>query len=308
MARKPPEKPTLPQTEIKFAFVKETVTLSLDQIAAIRIVPPALLASKTFLQIVASIREDGIIEPPVVYADNDTPGKYILLDGHLRIAALKELGKTEVTCLVSTDDEAFTFNKHADRLSPVQEHKMILNAIKRGVPEERLARALNCDVASIARRRTMLTGVCKEVIHLLKDKMVAVGVFSILKRMKPLRQIEAVTLMNSANIYSESYANATLAGTPKSQLVAPDKPKKIKGISDEDMARMESESERLQEEYVQIEETFNRDKMNLVLAKGYVSALLGNARIVGYLARHRSDILAEFQKIAEIAPLKKKAA
>lgn len=56
----------------------------------------------------------------------------------MRIAALKELSETEVTCLISTDDEAFTYNKHVNRLSPVQEHKMILRAIERRVPEERL--------------------------------------------------------------------------------------------------------------------------------------------------------------------------
>ena len=308
MARKPREKKKLPQTKIKIAFEKETVDLSLDQIAAVRIIPPAVLKGKQFQKILASIREEGIVEPPAVFPDKGSKDKYILLEGHLRIAALKELGKSRVTCLVSTDDEAYTFNKHADHPPPVQEHKMILKAVKRGVPEERIARALNCDVASIVRRRTLLTGVCKEATCLLKDKMVAVNVFSILKRMKPMRQIEAVTLMNSANIYSHSFAKAMLARTPKSQLVEPDKPKKIKGLSDPDMVHMESESGRLQEEYLLAEESFNKNKMNLIIARGYLGALLGNARVVGYLARYRSDILSTFQKIAEITSLRGTAA
>lgn len=308
MQRKPREKFKLSQGQIKISFNDETVDLSLDQIAALRIVPPAMLKSKKFQQIVASIREDGIVEPPVVYPDRGSKGKYVLLEGHMRIAALKELGRSRVVCLVSTDDEAFTFNKHADHPPPVQEHRMILNAIKRGVPEERIARALNCDVASIVRRRTMLEGICKEATSLLKDKMVAVNVFTILKRMKPTRQIEAVSLMNSANIYSHSFAKAMLAVTPSSQLVEPDKPKKIKGLSTEDVINMEGESIRLKEEYILAEENYNHDKMNLILARGYLGALLGNARVVRYLAQHRTDMLTAFQKITEIKSLKEAAA
>jgi hypothetical protein len=34
---------------------------------------------------------------------------------------------------VSTDDEAFTYNKRISRIAPIQEHRMILKAIERGV-------------------------------------------------------------------------------------------------------------------------------------------------------------------------------
>ena len=38
----------------------------------------------------------------------------------------------------------------------------------------------------------------------------------------------------------------------------------------------------------------------LVLAKGYLAKLLGNARVVRYLAQHHQEFLSEFQKIAEM--------
>jgi hypothetical protein len=38
-----------------------------------------------------------------------------------------------------------------------------------------------------------------------------------------------------------------------------------------------------------------------VLVNGYLGKLLGNARVVRYLAQHHRDILTEFQKLAEIA-------
>jgi ParB-like nuclease domain len=71
----------------------------------------AIKKTPKYAQIIASIREVGIVEPPVVARDSTDAGKYLLLDGHLRIDVLKDMGETEVVCLVSTDDEAFTYNK-----------------------------------------------------------------------------------------------------------------------------------------------------------------------------------------------------
>ena len=62
------------------------------------------------------------------------------------------MGLEEVTCLISTDDEAFSYNKRVSRLAIIQEHKMILKALERGVPEERLAEALNVNLANIKRK------------------------------------------------------------------------------------------------------------------------------------------------------------
>jgi len=297
-------KKKLPQHEIKVGFDSQTIDLRTNQIIAIKLVTPAARASQKFRQIVASIKEVGVIEPLAVSPQKN--GKYILLDGHMRFEALKELGEEEVTCLISTDDEAFTYNKHISRLSTVQEHRMILRAVQRGVSEEKIAQALNVDVANIVRKRTLLEGICPEASELLKDKMVAAATFPILKRMKAFRQIEAATLMNDAGVHSTSYAKALLAATPKDQLTDPEKPKKIKGLDEDQMARMESEMASLQREYRLIEENYGTDVLNLTLAKGYLGTLLGNARIVRYLAQNHAEILAQFQKITEMTSLNSK--
>lgn len=129
--------------------------------------------------------------------------------------------------------------------------------------------------------------------------MVSGKVFGILKRMKAFRQIECAMLMNDAGAYSYSYAQALLAATPKSQLNDPEKPKKLKGLDDDQMARMESEMASLQREYRLIEENYGADNLNLTIAKGYLSTLLGNAKVVRYLAQNHSGILTQFQKIAD---------
>ena len=55
----------------------------------------------------------------------------------------------------------------------IQEHRMILKAVERGVPEDRIAKALNVDVQSIVRKRRLLEGICPEVAEILKDKHIA---------------------------------------------------------------------------------------------------------------------------------------
>lgn len=42
--------------------------------------------------------------------------------------------------------------------------------------------------------------------------------WGVLRKMNPLRQIETAELLINANNYSVSYASATLAGTPQTQL------------------------------------------------------------------------------------------
>jgi RepB plasmid partitioning protein/ParB-like nuclease domain len=303
-----PKKLRVADGEVKLGFDSQTIALRLDQIMALKTVSVVARNSEKYKQIFASIREVGIIEPPVVTVDKKIPGKFILLDGHMRIEALKELGEKDVTCLISTDDESYTYNKHVNRLSTIQEHRMILQAVKRGVKEEKIAQALNLDVQSIVKKRTLIDGICAEAVDMLKDKMVPAAVFAVLKKMKAFRQIEAVTLMNDARTYTTSYAKALLAATPKEQLTDPEKPKNIKGLDDDQMARMESEMHSLQREYKMIEQNYGKDILNLTLAKTYLSSLLDNSRIVRFLHQHHPEMLSQFQKIADMDSLEKDAA
>lgn len=285
---------------VAHAFEDDCVTLAVDALLPVRVLRTATKSSKKYQQITASIREVGLVEPPVVARDPANPGTFLLLDGHVRIEVLKDLGIEQVECLVSTDDEAFTYNKRISRLSPVQEHKMIRRAIERGVPEEKIAKALDINPQSVRRKVRMLNGICDETVAILKDKPCPMAVFEILRKLKPLRQLEAAELLVNANNYSVAYASAILAGTPQTQLAEGSKPKRIKGITPEAMARMESELARLQESITSIQETYGQDHLHLTVVKGYLAKLLGNARVVRYLMQHRPEFLTEFQAIADM--------
>ncbi len=191
----------------------------------------------------------GLVEPPVVARADGEKHKYLLLDGHLRLEALREVGMTEVSCLIATDDEAFTYNKRISRIATIQERNMILTAIKRGVPEERIAKVLNVDVSNIQIKKRLLDGICPEAVEFLKDKHVPINTFAQLKKMLPMRQIEAAQLMVAMNKYSIPFAKSLVNATPPDQLVDWAKPKQVDGLTAEQITLMEQESEKLDREF-----------------------------------------------------------
>ena len=113
-------------------------------------------------------------------------------------------------------------------------------------------------------------------------------------QMKPLRQIEAVELMSAMNNFTARYAQALLAATRREDLAQPDRPKKIRGLSAEQMARMELEMDGLQGSSKRSRRRMGIPCSTWVVAAGYVSSLIGNARVNCYLERHHPEILTEF--------------
>jgi len=288
-----------PSMSVKLAFEEASLRIPIDHIMPLRTVSVAVKKSVKFAQIAASITEVGIIEPPVVARDAADPGRYHLLDGHLRVEIVRERGDTEIVCLVATDDEAFTYNKRVSRIATIQEHRMILNAVKKGVSEERLARALNVDIASIRKKRNLLVGICPEAADLLKDRHVPIHVFTELRFLKSVRQVEVAENMITMNRFTVSYARSLVASTPDDQLVA-GKPRRVPGLTEDQLATMQREGENVDRQFRAIEQTYSSDQLDLMQAAGYVNRLLGSNRVVRYLAQHHPDILTEFQKLSDL--------
>ncbi|WP_295807671.1 plasmid partitioning protein RepB C-terminal domain-containing protein [uncultured Nitratireductor sp.] len=282
---------------VRIAFEQRILVLPLTSLLPRKKVEDAQKKVVKYKRISSSIAEVGIIEPLVVARLGKKDSRYLLLDGHLRLAALQDLGHTEARCLIADDDEAFTYNKRVNRLATVQEHFMIMRALKSGVSEDKLAKALDVDIKLIKRRRTLLDGICPEVVEMLKDKSVNPVTFDVLRKMKPLRQIETAELMGTAANWSSSYAKALLAATKQEDLAKPDQPKKIAGMTREQMARMEREMASLHQDFKQIESSYGDDVLHLVIASGYLGKLVGNKEIERYLSVHHAELLEEFRSI-----------
>ncbi|MEX3639959.1 plasmid partitioning protein RepB C-terminal domain-containing protein [Paraburkholderia sp. BR14320] len=288
---------------VPLGFIPEPLTVPITNVLPSRRLSAGAVASRKFRQIKSSIEEVGIIEPLSVMAADPTSGHHVLLDGHLRLAALLDLRFETASCLVSTDDESYTFNNRVNRLATIQEHHMIRRAVERGVSPERLAKALAVDVSLILKKIALLDGLCAEAVELLRDRQFSPELVRALRKMKPTRQVECVELMTAANNLSVSYAEALLVATTASLLVDGKKPRKLTGVSPEQMAKMEREMSNLQGQYKLVEQTYGQDVLNLVLAKGYLARLLDNESIQQYLRTQQLDLLTEFQAIIETITL-----
>lgn len=287
---------------VRLGFVRDILLLKLAQIVPLKTLRPGAKESKKYTQILSSVRTIGLVEPPVVTPDPKQAHVYFLLDGLLRIEALKDIGIEEVECLVSTDDEAYTYNKRINRLSAVQEHRMIVRAMDRGVPAEQIAKALELEASTIRRRFRMLDGICADAVEMLRETPCPMMAFEVLRQMAPIRQVEAADLMIGQNNFSTMFAKALLAATPENQLVDPRQRKPTRGnpVTSEQMARMERELASLQSRVKSVEESYGIDNLHLTVAKGYVAKLLSNPRIVRWLEQSRQEYVSEFQSIAEI--------
>lgn len=278
------------------------------QLSPLSLQPSQLLLSKTMLkstvytkkygQIKASIKDVGIIEPLVV-ASTINKTQYILLDGHIRFEVLKELGYTEIPCLLSSDDENYTYNKKINRLATIQEHFMIRRAIDQGINEERLASALNIDIKSIRSKVNLLKGICPEVVELLKNREISPNIFPLLRKMKSVRQIECAELMLSLNNLTVPYAKALLMTTDASMLNEPQKQIRKIDNSLEAIKRIENDRAKLHIQFKIIEQSYAQDTLNLVLATGYLKKLLSNNNIKNYLIKNHPEIHLEFEAIVK---------
>nr|WP_218628320.1 MULTISPECIES: plasmid partitioning protein RepB C-terminal domain-containing protein [unclassified Variovorax] len=279
------------------------MSIALARILPSHKLPSGLLQTQKFKQICASIQAIGMIEPLSIAPVDRKTGQHCLLDGHLRLEALRSLGHQEAPCLVATNDESYTYNNRVNRLSTVQEHLMIRRAVERGVSPERLARSLCVDVRQITKKMSMLDGICEEAIAMMKDRQFSTEVSSALRKMKPARQVECMQLMVSANNTTISYAQAMLAATAADMLVQGRRPAKRRGASQEQMACMEREMSNLQDQYRMAENTYGEDILNLVVVRGYIVKLLDNAAVRRYLEKREAQVLEQLAQIVRMTSM-----
>jgi hypothetical protein len=245
-----------------------------------------------FKQILSSIRDIGLVEPLAVYPQEKT---FLLLDGHLRLEALRQLGFEEAKCLFATDDEAYTYNKRVNHIPPVAQHFMLLEAVRSGVSEKRIATALNVDVNTIRNKMHMLDGICPEVVAILRDRHLSPVVFTVLKKMKPAIQIATAELMALRNDFTVSFARTRLALTPPGLLVEEPTTRKLKANALVANAILEEDTENLVRNLKTIEESYGTDILALSVCCAYAGKLFENERILRYLDKHHAGVLGSLR-------------
>lgn len=282
---------------VKLGFEPETRLIPLKAMLPTKTMPKFIKKSAKYKRLASSIAEVGVIEPIVVYWKPDDKDRHLLLDGHKKRMILQAQGRTEEVCLLSRDDEAFTYNKRVNHVSAVQEHQMIMRAIERGVQETKIAKALNVNLEYIKRRKGLLRDICPEVVHALKQQEINPVTFDVLRKMKARRQIEACQLMTAADNYSSAYAKALLAASRDIDLKDPLGRRPAGPMTCADLALMERELKTVQGDFRTIESSYGEDVLQLIIASSYLSRLISNRRISCYLNENHPEILAKFQSV-----------
>jgi RepB plasmid partitioning protein/ParB-like nuclease domain len=279
---------------IKAAFRQHVITLPMSRIIAQREPSEAAKKKSCYAQIASSLKNVGLIEPLVVYEQPD--GNYLLLDGDTRLDILKCMAVTEVRCILAKDDEAYTYNRKVSHVPPVQQHFMLLRVLANGVSEERVAAALNIDVKAVRQKRDMLKGICPEAVRLLEGHRLSERSFSLLRKMKALRQIEAADHMIASNIFTKGFLSAILAVTKPQMLVASQGGPTSRS---QEATTLQREHEGLVRNLKSIENSYGLDMLTLAVSLKYVERVVINTEIKSYLHQKHPETLVLLSKIIQ---------
>jgi hypothetical protein len=137
---------------------------------------------------------------------------------------------------------------------------------------------------------------------MLADKQCPRATFLLLKRLTPLRQIEAVELMCGQHNFSSGFAQAILAATPADQIVLSAREQRRRNEdTTRQLARMERELTKLQTKAAQTEEAYGVDHLHLALASSLVSSWIRTAEIAAWLHRKHPDYASHLENAAREA-------
>lgn len=253
------------------------------------------LASYQF--ILASIKTLGIVQPIIV--SKLAGEKYQILDGHIRFYALKELGQQYIYCIVSTDNERYTFDAQINGLSTFQRIGMIKKVIDSGITLSRIAETLGISEEKLRTELDATNGIDKEVVDILKTANVSRCALQALKKVKPLRQIEIAEKMVAMAKYSAQFVHGLVSASNENMIISQKYKKNIISNFNE-IGALESESNNLLKKVKEAEEKYSTQIYELTIICGYINKLLANSNIDGYIQRNFSESYARLKKISKM--------
>ncbi|QGF26392.1 plasmid partitioning protein [Pantoea eucalypti] len=288
---------------IKYCFNEKTVSFRLSDLIYTKKLPTNYKSSQKYIQIKSTISALGLVEPILIYIDG-ADGTAKILDGHLRIEALKDIGEERVACLVSTVYDTYTPNKKVNRITIIQIQKMLKEAVRVGVPEDMLCSALNISSDSLKSNLSVLKGICPEVIELFNDRDIPKNTFMILKRMIPFRQIECANIMIKFDNYSKIFAQSLYHSSSPELLNDKGKPNiDERSGNRKAIERLEKEMAQVHFDTQKIKENYGSNSLKLTIVISHIKKILENPKVFHWLLRNKQDYLSELTKISDIEKL-----
>lgn len=262
-------------------------------ISALRPLRPRTISKREYGRILASIKATGLIEPLTVYPEGDG---YVILDGVQRHRVLTELGADLAPCLLGKRREAFTGNRMVNRVSPVQENRMIEKSLEE-LDETTIAAALGISGISHRIRKTLLKQLHPDVAAAFDEAKLTRTCAKELTHVKSERQKEILVAMEAYKDFSLAFARALILKTPPALRESRSRKKEPWGKNGQrksDLLKKLAEAEQKHDFYSRLYKQYTVDLLRLAV---YARSLITNSRIRAYLDQHHPVVVERFERV-----------
>lgn len=251
------------------------------------------VSNREYDRIVASVKAIGLIEPLIVYAEGED---YVILDGVQRYKALLEMGVEVVPCIVGKQREAFTGNRMVNRVSPLQEHRMIEKSLEE-LDEQTIAAALGIQHITYRLKKTLLKQLHHDVAVAFDQGKLTRACARELTHVKPARQKEILAAMEGYKDYGIAFAKSQILKTPvpmregRSRKSGPwDRSTQRKG----ELLKKLTDAEQKHDFYSRLYKQYTIDLLRLAI---FARSLLSNTKVRAYLDLQHPKIVHHFESI-----------
>jgi len=250
------------------------------------------ISKQAFRRILASIRMCGLLSPLLVYPENDN---FIILDGYQRYLALLELGVEIAPCISWNQKEAFSANRMVNRLSPIQESRMIERALNE-LDEKTIADALGLDQIGHRKQKTLIKHLHAAATSALDQELITKACARELTFVNTERQTEIINTMKQYNDFGVAFARNMILKTSPKQRMQKKHGKKtpwahVEQKKDELMSKLQ-ESEQKHNFYSSLYKQYSIDLLKLTI---YTRSMITNVRLRDYLQINHQNILGHFE-------------
>ena len=252
------------------------------------------VSGRDYNRILASVKSIGLIEPLIVYPENDD---YVILDGVQRYRALLEMGIEVVPCILGKHREAFTGNRMVNRVSPIQENRMIERSLEE-LDEQTIATALGMQGIKYRLKKTLLKHLHPDVAQAFDQGKLTRACAREFLHVKPARQKEILAAMSGYKDYGVAFARSQILKTAPA--LREGRSRKQGGPWDKSALRRTellkklTETEQKHDFYSRLYKQYTLDLLRLAI---FARSMLTNTRVREYLDQRYPLIVGQFEGV-----------
>jgi ParB family transcriptional regulator, chromosome partitioning protein len=246
-----------------------------------------------FQKITSTLQAVGLVEPLCVCKESDG---YIILDGYLRYKALQKLGVTMIPCWIHKNKEAYTYNRMVNRLSAVQQSRMLHQSLHT-LDRKTIQQAFG--ITSLEYR--LATGIINQlhanVVKAVDKEILSRRCATEFANVNLDRQAQILKEMNRTNDHSISFARALIVKTPPEMRSTRSNSKKPWAGNSEKKKQLVAKLEEIQKRYDFYTSLYRQYSTDLLRLCIYVRRLITNEAIAAHLESNFPELLKRFQMI-----------